>query len=113
MAGTRSEDGYHGSGTSPTGKEHANMTLEYLGKLTKVAHKMLPAVRETRPLMYWHYKTTLILAMQGDFPAARDLAEQLGEFIEGSIASCLHRGDLSAARELENARTNILEGISS
>jgi len=41
------------------------------------------------------------------------LAEQLGEFIEGSIASCLHRGDLSAARELENARTNILEGISS
>ena len=87
------------------------MNSAYLGKLLDIGHRLLPAIRENRPLTYWHFKTCLVQAVNGDFSAARDLAELVAEVIDESISSCLEKGEHSRADVLRNARENIMEGI--
>ena len=72
---------------------------------------MLPVLRTDRPLIYWHFKTLLLLAAGGDANAFRELAEHMAEILEENASSCLRRGEVGRARELEGTRARILEGI--
>jgi hypothetical protein len=89
------------------------MTSNYLKSLVEAGNSMLPAIRENRPHLYWHFKTCVIEAELGNESAARDLADQIVKIIEDGIDSCLKRGDHSRAEELTTVRESILEGVNS
>jgi hypothetical protein len=119
LAGTayRPTEGTAWANSPPPGTNIAersdSVDQSYISRLVGVGHDTLPMILKHRPLMYWHFKTTLILAMEGDFSAATELAELMVELIEDKLESCIQMGDVSGAKALESARDNILEGIKS
>jgi hypothetical protein len=87
------------------------MSMKFLKWLADMTNFVLPAMKEKRPLLYWHAKTCLKqVSEHNDFCAARDLVEAHLQFLEEQISSAMARGDLKVVEHNNEIYRSIVEG---